>query len=721
MKSRLCLIITMLLAALNLSAVDELPKFKPYQGSKLEGTRGKAMPYIVEPVFKDIKWAQPLGMTPVPGSPGHYLVIERYGKMWIVGPDGKRNLFFNAKNRTLNALFHPKYPEVPTVYLRWSHREMNLVKSCQVIKSKDGLIADKKTEKTIIEWHSRGHRGGDLLFGPDGCLYLSSGDGQKWGDPQNVAQDTTNLQASILRIDVHNVPAGKTYSVPKDNPFVGMAGTRPEIWAYGVRNPWRFTFRPGTNELWVGDNGDETWELVRKVTKGTNHGWSVFEGSHYFRPTNVLKGPVKVNTPPAVEHNHREMRSVIGGRWYQGKQFPELKGHYVYGGHVTGKLWAFKLEGGQPTKPVQIANTGSQIVSFCEDPEGEILIVSLNKGIFKMKKSPKGNDKPIPKLLSGTGLFTSTKTHTTAPGLLPYKVILPVFWDGATRERFIALPDKKKIHVRRTHRKADLLPPTRTRVGLDRWGIPAGAVLMQTFFLEGKKVETQITMNDDEEWRFLSYKWNDAQTDAMLVPDEGAMAEIKINSTTKQKWRFPSRAECAACHTHISMFAPGLHFGQLNRDVDYSELGGKTMNQIDMFRKVGFLPGNYALPPKEWIMSKPSDEKASLEERARDYLHVNCAHCHRETGMGGRAKIDLLTWRTSKDTNLIHGKPLVGFPGGDMQKNRLVVPGSPSLSDLYRRMEYPSAGRMPLFGGTMVDKEGLELIKKWIEKMKETK
>ena len=225
-------------------------------------------------------------------------------------------------------------------------------------------------------------------LGPDDFLYISSGDGQKWGDPHNTAQNTTTLQASILRIDVLNPPKGQTYSVPKDNPYVGLKGIKPEIWAYGVRNPWRFTFRPGTIELWVGDNGDETWEMIRRVTAGTNHGWSSFEGSHIFRKTNKLKGPTQTLTVPIVEHNHREMRSVIGGRWYQGSKFPELIDHYIYGCHVTGKLWSFKMNRDSASTPEMIADVGGQIVSFAETPKKELLIVTMNNGIYSLEKIP---------------------------------------------------------------------------------------------------------------------------------------------------------------------------------------------------------------------------------------------------------------------------------------------------------------------------------------------
>jgi uncharacterized repeat protein (TIGR03806 family) len=723
-RSSCASIFAFLALAVAAQGASPLPNFKPWKGSKLEGTRGKPMPYRVEKVFPDIPWKEALSMTPVPGSPGHYLVVERSCKMWIVSPDGKRTPFMQIRGRGMNALFHPKFPKEPYVYIRYSSDETNRVRQFTVANN-NGYTGDPKSGKAIVEWHSRGHRGGDLGFGPDGFLYISTGDGQLWGDPHNTAQNTETLQASILRIDVLNPPKGKPYGIPKDNPFVGMKGVRPEIWAYGMRNPWRFTFRPGTNELWVGDNGDENWEMVSRIGRGTNHGWSVFEGTHLFRAGNKLKGPTKKHTPPIVEHSHREMRSVIGGRWYRGQKFPELRDYYVYGCHVTGKLWAFTMKGDTPTKPAQIANVGGQIVSFAEDRSGELLVVTLDKGIFRMIKTAQTAHRPVPKLLSATGLFASTKSHTPSSGLVPYDINLPMYRDGATSHRYIAIPQNQTIRVRHSHRRASLLPPLRSRLGLDRWRLPVGGLLMQTLFVEDEKgmarrVETQISMNDDQEWRFLSYRWNKDQTDAELVPASGAETHLATKTDPKLRWRFSSRSECAACHTHPSEFAPGVHLAQLNRTFDYSAMGGKKTNQIAMFRDLGLLTKGFGIPKKELVMPKIDDKSASVEDRARAYLHVNCAHCHRETGIAGRATFQLLAWMKNEGLNLIDKKPLVGIPGGDPKKARLIAPGEPEHSEIYRRMASPVIGKMPLFGTTTVDKQGVELIRQWIQSLPAT-
>jgi glucose/arabinose dehydrogenase/mono/diheme cytochrome c family protein len=696
--------IPFILAGLLVSA-SPLPDWQPWRGSKLDGTRSAPPPYRAEPAFAEIAWRQAVSMTPVPGDAGAYLVVEQAGKLWLLRADGSRKPFLELRGRCMNALFHRDFPDVPEVFLRYSSQGINRVIRYKVSKTSDWM-ADPASAKPVIEWRSVGHRGGDLAFGQDGYLYIASGDGQKWGDPFNTAQDTETLHAAILRIDIDALP----YRVPPDNPFVGVTGVRPEIWAYGLRNPWRFTFRPGTNELWVGDNGDENWEMVHRVTRGSNHGWSRFEGRHIFRQSNPLKGPVQTHTPPIVEHNHREMRSVIGGRWYHGQRFPELQNHYIYGCHITGQLWAFRLDDDKPSEAGQIADVGAQIVSFAEDPTGELFVVTLDKGIFRLERAEAAASRPVPEWLSQTGLFADIATHKAAPGLLPYALNLPAYRDGATAERYIGIPSDKPIHIRHAHRSKELLPPTRSRVGIDRWNLEAGTTLMQTLSRDGRRLETQISLNDKGVWRFLSYRWNEAQTDAELVPAGGLDSD---------NWRFPGRAECAACHSHVTGFVPGINLAQLNRDFDYRPLGGKPDNQIAMLRDLGYLPEGYRPPAKSLTMHRPENESASLEDRARAYLHVNCAHCHRETGLGGRADFQLLGWMTNEGTKTIDAKPLVGMPGSDPDKTRLVRPGHPEHSDIYLRMATDGPGRMPLFGTRTIDQAGAELIRRWIESLKD--
>ena len=183
---------------------------------------------------------------------------------------------------------------------------------------------DPASEEIVITFLGGGHNGGDLHFGPDGMLYISTGDAASPNppDPLNTGQDSSDLLSSILRIDVDRKDAGKNYAVPKDNPFVGMKDVRPEIWAYGFRNPWRMSFDRQTGDLWVGDVGWELWEMVHRVEKGGNYGWSIMEGPQPIKPTQKI-GPTPIR-PPMIELPHTIAASVTGGYVYRGKKFPEL-------------------------------------------------------------------------------------------------------------------------------------------------------------------------------------------------------------------------------------------------------------------------------------------------------------------------------------------------------------------------------------------------------------
>ncbi|MDA0346758.1 MAG: PQQ-dependent sugar dehydrogenase [Verrucomicrobia bacterium] len=714
---------------------DLLPKIAPWEGSLLDGTDQDPLPFEAIPVHGEIPWDQPLAMVPVPGIEGEfYVILEREGAIWSLNATtGERTLMIKlgiperlpykveGDRSTLGARFHPDFPKTPEFYVRsavetaesgynWLTRFM--------VDPSDPLKLDPGKEELVLEWEAIGHRGGDLDFGPDGYLYISSGDGSTPADPNNVGQKTDNLLGSILRIDVSGKNMGLNYRVPQDNPWVGVDGIRPEVWAYGLRNPWRMSFRPGTSEIWLGDNGDEHWELVQRVKGGENFGWSTFEGSHPFRPSNPLGGPNKNLTIPVVEQSHQVLRSVIGGVWYQGSQFPELKGHYIYGCYLTQKLWAFSMEGEQVVGLRRIADLGGQLVAFCEDPDRELLILAYDKGIFRLQRSPVRDLKPIPDKLSLTGLFESTANHKVASGFLPYEVNLPVYWDGAKAERFMAIPEEEILiqAIPAGLQKGDEAA-IRSTAGLDRWRVPTQSLLMQTFSLENRRVETQVAIKDGGEWRYLSYRWNEKQTDADLVPEQGEEVELELKGG-KQLWRFPSRSECIACHTQRGMFVLGLTLAQLNREFDYSAHGGGNMNQLDAIRNQYSFSNNRQISKVETlpIMPQVFDDSVPLEERARAYLHVNCAHCHRETGLGGRASFELLNWLANDRTGLINGRPLVGLPGIPANEARLVAPGDPDRSEIYRRMTSITVGKMPLLGNhNTIDESGAELIRQWIE------
>ena len=252
------------------------------------------------------------------------------------------------------------------------------------VRSDNLYIADPSSERVILEVtqpHSN-HNGGQIRFGPEGFLYISLGDGGSGGDPEGNGQNLTTLLGSILRIDVGTLDSLGTYSVPSGNPFTNSSNSKSEIWAYGLRNPWRFSFDSATGDLWVGDVGQKGYEEINLVTRGSNYGWNVMEGFHCFTDSDGSCDQIGL-VSPVTEYDRGGGCSVTGGYVYRGSRLPELSGAYVYGDYCTGKIWALRHDGAQITEQVQIMDSSLTISSFAQSPSGEIFILSFDEKIYR--------------------------------------------------------------------------------------------------------------------------------------------------------------------------------------------------------------------------------------------------------------------------------------------------------------------------------------------------
>lgn len=716
-----------------------LQTFARWDAAHLAGRADPPAPFTVTDAFPKLRFGNVVTLLEVPPletdgrpAPQRFITLELDGKVathrndkdatqrdeilnlkTVAPADGVKRIWIMA----YSVVFDHAFPDKPYIYIAFNRRapkpETNFI-TRYTLKSLDPAAIDPDSEHIIIQWETNGHDGCDLKFGPDGMLYASTGDAQAPGDPANLGQTVDNLLGSILRIDVRESTTKQPYRVPKDNPFIGVQGVRPEIWAYGLRNPWRMNFDPQTGDLWLGDNGDQDWEMVYLVRKGANFGWSAYEGSHPFRLSNAIGGPMKEVTFPVVEHPHHEARSVIGGLVYRRDRHKALKGHYIYGDYVNGRVWAFRWDGQKVHDHRLIASIARPIVSFSEDRNGQIYITAQDGGVLRLLEAPADPDrKPFPKKLSETGLFASVIDHRPAPGVMPYSINASSWHDGAKAQRFFAMPKQGVI---------------RPDVGRS-WLFPDGGAFVKTLSLpvrEGdgtrwRRVETQLIHQDNGAWHFHTYRWNERQTDAALVDSSGEDASVEVADASApggvrtQRWRFLSSAECGVCHTARTNFALSLTSQQLNRDHDYAALGGRSGNQLDTFDALGLLrkPFKDVKPP----LPDPHDENADLAARARTYLHVNCAHCHSEGGVAGRAEFRLSRELALDATRMVNVKPKLPIPG--IEDPRLIAPGEPHRSELFRRMNTRTTGQMPLFGSSVVDEQGAALIRQWIESMKE--
>lgn len=655
--------------------------------------------------FPALTFTAPVFLTFAADGTNRVFVVEQAGRIRVFDNDDATSsagtfLDITAKVNSggeeglLGLAFDPAYAVNGFFYVYYSaaNPRRSVIARYRVTANAD--VADPASEVVLLEIAQpySNHNGGMMAFGPDGMLYVGLGDGGSGGDPGNRAQDKSTLLGKILRID----PGLPAPYIPPDNPFVGEAGSRGEIWALGVRNPWRFSFDRGTGDLWVGDVGQSAWEEVDLVRKGDNLGWRVYEGTEPYN--NPLGLPLSAFRAPVITYSHSEGCSVTGGYVYRGNLLAGFVGAYFYGDYCSGNIWALVWDGSRLVSSTQVASVSS-LVSFGEDRDGELYAVSQAGSIWRFQGTAPGPE-GFPQQLSATGLFLDTATLEPAAGLIEYEVNAPLWTDGARKRRWIALPGNSRIGFHAT----------------EAWDFPSGTVLVKHFEIETspgvtRRIETRVLILGTTGWAGYTYRWNTAGTDADLLPGAASDTfEVTDGSGTRtQTWNYPSRAACLSCHTEAAGRVLGVRTRQLHRDFDYPAATDdqlRSWNHIGLFRIDIGDAGAYEAYPD------PADPAASLDAKARAYLAVNCAVCHLP---GGPAPLDLdLRWGTP--TPSMHAVGVVPV-GGDLglanaQRIRATVKES---SVLWERMRRLDGNRMPPLGSGVVDAAGLSLIGEWID------
>lgn len=346
--------------------------------------------------YPRLSFTQPLEYVCPPDASRRVFVVEKPGRILVFANNPEVTaaaVFLDLRSRVdsngfekglLGLAFHPEFATTGLLYVNYTAGNQTIIAEYRANPEdpNQALPATGRVILTVAQPYAN-HNGGHMAFGPDGFLYIGMGDGGSAGDPQGNAQKRDSLLGKILRIDVNTAEAGRQYAIPADNPWAGaQGGYRPEIFAVGLRNPWKFSFDPVTSHLWVADVGQDSIEEINIVEKGLNYGWNVMEGSACYPPGRECSR--EGLTLPIWEYRHPLGQSITGGYVYRGTAVANLAGYYVYGDYVTGRIWALRVDGAEAPLNHMLAESGLRISSFGVDQDGELYVLDLRGKIYRI-------------------------------------------------------------------------------------------------------------------------------------------------------------------------------------------------------------------------------------------------------------------------------------------------------------------------------------------------
>lgn len=724
-----------------------------------------AVSFTLSNAFPGVTFTKPATMESPAGDPKRLFVAERGGRIFVI-PDvtaaaAEKLLYLDLSPLTLDDgneqglkgfAFHPDFATNGYVFVCYNHFDAGF-EYVRVSRFKSDSPATNTpipiaTEEILINQlylpesgnQPRIHNIAECNFGPDGYLYIGSGDADGHPDPSNNAQRIDkDFWAGLFRIDVDleaedHTPADGTggdddsippnshpavvlhggfplYEIPADNPFIGATSfngltvlpenVRTEFYATGLRNPWQFTWDPLNGNLWAGEVGFNSREEINLIIKGGNYGWAFLEGD---LPIKGVPPAGVALVPPVWQYDHGngpfQGNAVIGGLVYRGDHYPSLIGKYLFADHLSGNIWTMNADGGPPD--VERIAGESGIVSFSIDPsDSSLLLLDHGDGVVRrLVESTAGGG--FPQTLGATGLFADLADLSPNPGVVAYEPNLAFWSDHAVKRRWFAVPD---------------LQDRFTWSAEGAWQAPPGTVFAKHFDLElergnpatRKRIETRLLVRTGEGTYGVSYRWNDQGTEAMLVPDEGASFDLGITdqgNPVVQTWQIPSRSQCNTCHTPQAGHFLSLNTRQLNRP---GTLAGNSGNFLTLLDLAGYLDALPLSPNHLPRHVRPDETAFTLEARARSYLAVNCSYCHQEGGTGG-GNFDLVAHLTLESTGIVNGAPSsAGAP------YKLIVPSSPDQSVIWNRVATANGfSRMPPLATSQLDHAGIQLLHDWI-------
>ena len=723
--------------------------------------------YAFVDAFPGLVFEDALAITAPPGRTNQIFVVERRGRISYV-PDinagtPQRLVFLDLVNQMsfddttegerglMGMAFHPGFQTNGYFFVFYTAPGSPYIdRLARFTADPIALTVNTNTQLRLFDVVDQvfNHNGGDLHFGPDGYLYIGTGDeGDQYNQRLNAQRIDRDLFSALLRIDVDKRPgnlepkpsANTTtvytdggglayYSIPADNPFVNATNflgaaintnqLRAEIFALGFRHIWRFSIDQPTGDVWVGDVGQDRFEEINVVTNGGNYGWRFYEGQsnalalYPGQSASLANPPVDfAHAEPLYSYLHTGVaggdsqfkgNSVTGGVLYRGTKIPELTGAYIFGDFVSTHVWALW----RTNNSVSVQRIGGVIAAagFGLDPgNGDVLVANYVMNRIERLIRVDGGDASFPQKLSDTGAFADLTDLAPSPGLVNYDPIVPFWSDHAVKSRWFGIPN---------------LTDTVTHVTDGNWTLPTGMVWVKHFDMEmtrgnpatKQRIETRFVVKTTNSIYGVSYAWNAAGTEAFLVPDGGTNFNLTITNgltTITQQWGIPSRSECLACHTAAGGHALSFNTRQLNQS---SVMNGFTGNQLATLSAAGYFAAPISAPQTLPAFSRADDSSVSLEHRARSYFSVNCVQCH-QAGGSAPSTWDARAWLSLAQTALINGTP---NNNGGNPANQLIIPGDPVHSVVLQRIRANGFSRMPPLATAVIDDAATNLLHTWI-------
>ncbi len=730
--------------------------------------------YQVVDAFPGLTINQPLALRPAPGAAysNMLFIVERRGYVSyipdVTAANPVRMVLLDITNQVsydtsaidgerglLSVDFHPGFATNGFFYVTYIVDVGNPYSERLARFTANPTNLTVNTNTQVILWSTTkrefNHNAGDLHFGNDGYLYVSMGDeGAQYNFHTNAQRLDVSLYSGILRLDVDKRPGNLEplppaatvptltiptdgnghafYSIPADNPFLGVSnlyGTpvdtnhlRGEFYAIGIRHPWRFSIDPATGEIWVGHVGQDLYESVDLIRKGGNYGWPYYEGTHLtlmnyptqptmFPPPSgfVLDAPIYEYNHPAVAGSDPAFTGldVNGSLVYHGARIPQLTNAYIFGDFdLGGSIWALRRTNNSVTVERLTGQYGE--CAFAADPNnGDVLMCNYIQNKIQRLVTADAANSTFPAKLSDTGIFADLASLTPNPGIVSYEPIISFWSDYAIKRRWFCIPD------------------TTNQMGFAadaNWTFPNGMMWVKHFDLEltrndpatKKRIETRVLVKTTNGCYGVSYQWNDAGTEAFLVPDGGTNFNVNVLDGTNaitQQWEIPSRSSCLACHTAVAGYALSFNTRELNQATNMNEVTG---NQLTILSQAGYLNTNVTAPQTLPAFATSTDSTQSLEYRVRSYLSENCVQCH-QPGGSGTASWDARPWLTLSQTMLINGTP---DNNGGNPLNKLIVPGNTNNSVLLQHVAANGFSRMPPLATHQLDPDAINLLTAWI-------